>query len=29
MSNAVSETNVIGEENWYMPWWAILTQGLF
>jgi len=29
MSNAVSEASVTGEENWYMPWWAILTQGLF
>ncbi len=29
MSNAISETNGMVEEQWNMPWWATLTQGLF
>jgi len=29
MSNAVSGTNGIVEEEWNIPWWATLTQGLF
>lgn len=29
MSNVVSETANTAGEKWYIPWWAILVQGLF